>query len=160
MKKILFIVLIKVLTFSLNAQAELPVNDQLKKPAKLKYSLEFIFEKVLHLKKQTLNLNIPTPKFYFESQTPLSQFQDAIEKQWGFRPDQFTNAYAVASNEIYISDDADYYRSTKRCMDDSVAHELTHFIQVKYQNWDLADESLEWDAVEIQTLFRDEFCKI
>lgn len=100
------------------------------------------------------------PAIYYKSQTPLKQFQDAIQKQWGMRPDVFTNAFAVANNEIYILDDAGYYEEHKRCMDDSLVHELVHYVQVKYLNWDINDESLEWDAIEIQTEFREEFCKL
>lgn len=156
MKKILFIVLIKLLTFiSMNAHGA-TLN---KKPAQLQNSLEFIFEKVLALKKQTLRADIALPAFYFESKTPLKQFQDAIEKQWGMRPDVFTNAFAITNNEIYILDDADYYDRHQRCMDDSLAHELTHYIQSKYQGYDLNDESLEWEAVDIQNAFRQQFCR-
>lgn len=159
MKKIYAIVIIKLFTFiALNAQAQ--TQEKPKVPAKLQHKVEFIFEKVLALKKQALKKEIPFPTFYFESQTPLKQFQDAIEKQWGFRPDIFTNAFAVDRNEVYILDDADYYQKHKRCMDDSIAHELVHYIQVKYQGWDLNDESLEWDAVDIQTAFRQEFCQL
>ncbi len=134
-------------------------NAFAKKPAQLKYSLDFLLEKVLERKKLTRKDSIPFPKFFVASKTPLKQFQDAIEKQWGFRPDVFTNAFAVNNNEIYILDDADYYESHQRCMDDSVVHELAHYVQVKYLGWDLNDESLEWDAVDIQTEFRNEFCK-
>ncbi len=45
-------------------------------------------------------------------------------------------------------------------MDDSLAHELVHYVQVKYQKFDLNDESLEWDAVDIQTAFREKFCPV
>jgi hypothetical protein len=130
-----------------------------KEPAKLKYPIDFLVSKVLEKKHQTKNDKIPMPKFYYASSTPLKQFQDAIEKQWGMRPDMLTNAFAVENNEIYILDDADYYESHQRCMDDSVVHELVHYVQVKYLNWDLNDESLEWDAIDIQTEFRLEFCK-
>lgn len=157
MKKIFLIILIKVLTLiSINAHG----TEIAKKPAKLQHSVEFIFEKVLALKNQTMRSDTAFPKFYFESSTPLKQFQDAIEKQWGQRPEVFTNAFAVDNNEIYILDEAAYYKKNKRCMDDSIAHELTHYIQVKYQGWDLGDESLEWDAIEVQNAFRKEFCKL
>lgn len=152
MKKVLLCVLVYVLLIQSSLASE-PV-------AKLQHSLKFIIDKTLALKNKKLNPTIPLPKFYFASQTPLVQFQDAIEKQWGFRPDIFTNAYAVVNNEIYIMDDFDYYETQKRCMDDSVAHELVHYIQAKYLGWDLNDESLEWDAIEIQTQFREKFCKI
>lgn len=150
MKKLIAIILISITTLS-TAQAY--------EAAKLKYALDFLIDKTLEKKHQTRRPNVALPTFHFQSTTPLKQFQDAIEKQWGFRPDVFTNAFAVANNEIYIMDDAEYYRKQNRCMDDSVVHELTHYIQVKYLDWDLNDESLEWDAIEIQTQFREEFCR-
>jgi hypothetical protein len=128
------------------------------KTVKLKYDLNFILEKVLSYKHLEANSSIINPIIYLKSKTPLKQFQDAIESQWGQRPKEFTNAYAVKNNEIYLLDDADYYKKTERFIDDSLAHELTHFVQVKYQNFDINDESLEWDAVDIQTWFRDNFC--
>lgn len=130
-----------------------------KKTAVLKYTEDFILEKVLEYKHLNKNSEIKNPPIYLKSKTPLKQFQDAIEPQWGQRPTEFTNAYAVQRNEIYLMDDADYYKKTGRCIDDSLAHELTHFVQVKYQNFDINDESLEWDAVDIQTWFRENFCK-
>lgn len=130
------------------------------RPAKLQHTLDFIFQKVLELKHKEFNQSIALPKYFFQSRTPLKQFQDAIEKQWGFRPDVFTNAFALENNEIYIMDEAKYYQEQKRCMDDSVAHELVHYIQTKYMGWDLNDESLEWDAIDIQTQFREAYCKI
>jgi hypothetical protein len=150
MKKIL-VIIIWISSFSLHARP--PV------PAKLKYSLEFLFSKVLEKKNVPINTKIEFPQFYFESNTSLKQFQDAIEEQWGQRPQYFTNAFSVKNNEIYILDDAAYYKKHQRCMDDSVVHELVHFVQVKYFNWDLSDESLEWDAIDIQTEFRNKFCK-
>ena len=137
----------------------LPLTTFGKPPAKLRYTKEFIFEKVLELKRQTLKPEIPLPEIFYESKTPLSQFQDAIEEQWGMRPDRITNAYALKKNEIYISDDADYYGRTNRCMDDSVAHEMVHYIQARYQGWDLNDDSLEWDAIDMQTAFREAYCR-
>ena len=152
MKKLILIVLS---TLTLSTHAEVAA-----KPAKLKYSLEFLMGKTLELKKLTKRDDVEIPKFHFKSKTPLKQFQDAIEKQWGFRPDVFTNAFAVDNNEIYILDDADYYRRNKRCMDDSIVHELVHYLQVKYQGWDLNDESLEWDAIDKQSEFRNIYCPI
>ena len=131
-----------------------------KTPAKFENSLSFIFEKTLELKNQKNRPEIPFPKIFLKSTTPLSQFQDAIEKQWGQRPKAFTNAYAIESNAIYIMDDADYYKKFQRCIDDSLVHELVHYIQVKYQNWDINDESLEWQAIDLQTNFRNLYCKI
>jgi hypothetical protein len=131
-----------------------------KTPAKFENSLSFIFDKALELKNQKNRPEIPFPNIYFESSTPIKQFQDAIEKQWGQRPRAFTNAYAIESNAIYIMDDADYYKKHQRCIDDSLVHELVHYIQVKYQNWDINDESLEWQAIDLQTNFRNLYCKL
>ena len=149
MKKIILILSLLISTLSLAAP----------KPAELKYPVEFLFQKVLEKKRLIKNDRIPFPKVFYASHTPLAQFQDAIEEQWGFRPEAFTNAYSLSTNEVYILDEAKYYKDHGRCMDDSLVHELVHFVQVKYLEWEF-DESLEWDAIEIQTEFRNEFCKI
>lgn len=129
-------------------------------PAELKYTPEKILEFVLAQKNKPFNPQIEVPKVFVASKTSLKQFQDAIEGQWGFRPDLITNAFAVARNEVYLLDDAEYYKKAGRCMDDSLAHEFVHYVQTKYQNYDLNDESLEWEAVDIQTRFREAFCPV
>jgi hypothetical protein len=127
-------------------------------PAKLKFSFEFILAKVLEKKKQAFRAEVPLPSLHYESHTPLKVFQDAIEAQWGMRPEQISNAYSLNHNMLFISDDAAYYERTGRCMDDSLAHELVHYVQHKYLHWDFSDESLEWEAIEIQSQFREEYC--
>lgn len=128
--------------------------------AKLRYSMEFILEKVLEKKHQKYNPEIPMPSLHMASVTPLQVFHDAISEQWGgFKPDVITNAYSMKHNMIFLSDEAEYYERTGRCIDDSLAHELTHYVQDRYLHWDFSDESLEWDAIEIQTQFREEYCK-
>lgn len=127
--------------------------------AKLRYSKEFVLEKVLELKRQKFRAEIPVPSIHMESETPLNLFQDAIALQWGMRPDFITNAFSVSHNMIFLSDDEAYYRRTNRCIDDSLAHELTHYVQSKYQGFDLHDDSLEWDAIDVQTAFREAYCR-
>lgn len=161
---ILFFSIFTITTISMNADASWPLRAKtkpakVKKPAKLRYEPEFIFQKMLEYKNKAYDSSIPMPKIYVESKTTLKDFQDAIEPQWGFRPDYFTNAYAVAQNTIYLLDDNAYYQRLGRCMDDSLAHELVHFIQAKYQKFDLNDEFLELEAMDYQTKFREEFCK-
>jgi hypothetical protein len=129
-------------------------------PAKLQNSIEFIFEKVLLFKKLTHREDIPLPKIFFESTTSLKEYQDAVELTLGMRPDFFLNVFVLVKNEIYIRDDARYYKKYNRCIDDSIAHELAHYVQAKYQGWSAQDENTEVDAVEIQTAFREQFCKI
>lgn len=129
------------------------------KTADLKYSPEFILTQVLEKKHQVFNTQKAFPKIVLSSQTSLKQFQDDVESQWNFRPDVITNVYVISQNKIYLMDDADYYEKTGRCMDDSLAHELTHYVQVVYQGWDMADDSVEWDAIDTQTWFRETYCR-
>lgn len=133
-----------------------------KKPrvVKLQFTEDFILEQVLLKKNLSYRPDVLKPKLFVESKTKLSYFQEAMLPQWGFKPNIFTNAFAVLKNEVFLSDGAAYYKKHKRCVDDSMAHELTHYVQTKYQNYDLADESLENEAVEIQTWFRETFCKL
>ena len=103
----------------------------------------------------TLRDDVPAPVVLLESETPLRRFQDAIAAQWGFRPHTFANAYVASRNEIYLVDDASYYRRLRRTLDESLAHELAHYVQVRYFNADLSDPSSEIDAVAIQQRFRE-----
>jgi hypothetical protein len=105
----------------------------------------------------TLRPDIPAPAVFLESTTPLRQFQDAMEVQWRFRPHLVSNAYAIARNEIYLSDDAGFYLRLKRTLDDSLAHELVHYIQAQYFSEDLSTDSCEVQAAEVQRWFREEY---
>ncbi len=130
------------------------------KTAELKYPFSFLIEYVLSKKNISQDPKIPIPTLHFESKTKLKDFQDAMEKQWGFRPKQFSNAFAIESNQIFITDDAAYYIKHGRCMDDSVVHEIVHYYQTKYRGWDINDESLEWDAIDVQSEFRATYCPL
>lgn len=125
----------------------------------LTYSTECVLKAILKHKGLEFRPEIEIPKLTVESKSSLKEFQDALEPQWKMRPDNFTNAYAAHRNEIFLMDDLAYYQRTKRFVDDSLAHELQHYVQVKYRGWDLdgADDSLELDAVNVQTWFREEF---
>lgn len=126
----------------------------------LKHSKEEIFAFILSYKNKPEIPTILLPEVYLKSETSIRQFQDALEEQWGFRSSQITNAYSIKNNEIYLLDDADYYEKTGRCLDDSLAHELTHFYQSRYQGFviDGNDDSFEFDAVDVQTAFREKYC--
>ena len=128
----------------------------------LQYSLEFILQQVLTKSGKTLDANIPLPELKLASQTQLSDFQKDVKDQWGFAPDVVTNVYVAAANRIYLLDDSEYYKKTNRCIDDSLAHELLHYVQVHYKKIPVEqfDDSMEWEAVEVQTWFRENFCKL
>lgn len=142
-------VCILILVSSLFANAE---------SVKPKYSTMFILTRILEYKNLSFNSEIPMPAVILSSEASLKQFQDDIEPQWGFRPDVITNAYVVHLNKIYLYDDKNYYAGHQRCIDDSLAHELAHYVQVQYRKWDLNDDSLEWDAIDTQNWFREQHC--
>lgn len=122
-------------------------------PTKLRLDPYAILQQVARQMNVTLRADEPLPKIFLESNTPLRRFQRAIAPQWKFRPHVFANAYAVERNEIYLSDDASYYKRRNRTLDDSLAHEFVHYIQVRYRKDDLADESLETEAIAMQLSF-------
>ena len=130
----------------------------LSETAQLKYPLTFLQKYVLEKKHLTERPEISWPKINFASQSSLLDFQNDIFSQWGFKPEVITNVYILKLNKIYLLDDASYYNQLNRCLDDSLVHELVHFLQDKYQNYDFNDESLEWEAIDIQTEFRNQFC--
>ncbi|MBI5202176.1 MAG: hypothetical protein HY925_11360 [Elusimicrobia bacterium] len=126
-----------------------------------RYSTQCVLDGVLAIMEKRFDPGQPLPRVYFEENTPLAQFQDAVQPQWGVRPDVFLNAYAAARNEIYLINDAEYYERTKRWVDDSLAHELAHYVQVRYKNIPIEqfDDSMEHEAVSVQTEFREKFLK-
>ncbi len=127
---------------------------------KPKHSVDFILQAVMSFMKVEARESVPLPKVFFESETPLSQFQEAIKDQWGLIPEAFSNAFSISKNKIYISDDSEYYQKLKRTIDDSIAHELAHYVQHHYQNYDLlTDPSAEILAIDVQNWFRETYMK-
>jgi hypothetical protein len=78
-------------------------TDRAVQPAKLRFDPQFILAEVARRMNVTLRPEVPLPAIFFESTTPLRQFQDAIAPQWHIRPHVFANAYSAARNEIYLS---------------------------------------------------------
>lgn len=101
-----------------------------------------------------------TPRVRYASSTPLAEFQKAVARQ---APgiSQFANMYSIDTGEVFLIDDASYYRSMNRAIDDSLAHEFVHHIQVAYLGYTLehlqGDDSAEGMAVQYQTWFREEY---
>jgi len=132
-----------------------PVGADVSAPVTLRHEPRHILEAVARQMNVTLRPDVPLPRIYFESSTPLKQFQDAVVAQWRFRPPMVANVYVVARNEIYLSDDPGYYRRVRRSLDESLAHEFVHYLQVRYFAADLAAESCESQAVAVQVAFRE-----
>lgn len=140
-------------TLSLNPHA--PAADASFEPLRLRLDPQFVLAQVAQRMGVTLHPEVAPPTVLLESVIPLAQFRDAITVQWGFRPHVFGNAYAVARNEIYLIDDPAYYARLRRTIDESLVHELAHYVQVKYLNADLAVPEWEQDAIAVQTWFRN-----
>jgi hypothetical protein len=118
--------------------------------------LTLIAEKMeVHLKPE-----IALPRIRPQTITSLQEFQDSIEGFWHFRPDAFTNVYNPNRNEIFIMTERAYYERHQRSVYDSLAHELTHYLQKEYFNADFSngdDMTWEMDAVYYQNWFRDTY---
>jgi len=123
-------------------------------PERLHEEPQVILMRVARQMNVELRADEPPPHVFLESRTPLAQFQDAVEAQWKHRPARFANVYVVARNEIYLSDDPAYYRRMRRTLDESLAHEFTHYVQARYLGYDLADESCEAQALDVQMALR------
>ncbi len=129
--------------------------------ANLRYSRTCILQAVAFRMKVQLSPGIPAPVVRLQGDTPLKEFQDDIEPQWDMRPDIFANAYVPHAGKIFLIDEADFYRKMSRYLDDSLAHEYVHFLQVRYKNIPMKDfgDGEEWQAMEVQTWFRDNYFK-
>jgi hypothetical protein len=125
-------------------------------PVKLRFDTRFVLELVAERMQVKLRPDVPLPAIFVESAIPLRQFQDVMEAA-SFCPPMVANAYSIATNEIYLSDDASFYVRLKRTLDDSLAHELVHYIQAKYLGEDLTTDGCEMQAAEVQRWFREEY---
>jgi hypothetical protein len=135
------------------------LNREAPAPAKLVFPPRCVFEALMRRRGRAIDPARPLPPLLFESATPLARFQDAVEAQWGGRPEVFSNAYSLKTGEIFLIDEASYYQRLRRVIDDSLAHELTHYIQVVYEGADLMNDPFggyEQDAIDAQTWFRAE----
>ena len=133
------------------------LRDSRAEEAKLCFEPRFILEAVARRMNITLLPEVPPPAVFLASATPLGQFRDAIAAQWRFEPREVSNTYAIARNEIYLLDDAAYYRRYGRTLDDSLAHELVHYLQATHLRQDLTSEWAEAEAVDVQTWFREKY---
>jgi len=124
-------------------------------PVKLRFDPRTTLKVVARRMDITLRPEIPLPEIRLASATPLGRFQDAVEGQWGARPERIANAFVSNTNEIYLIDDASYYAGVGRTIDDSLAHELAHYLQTRYGRANLVDWE-EVEAVAIQNWFRTE----
>ena len=132
-------------------------GDLARAPLALRLEPDAILAAVARDMNVELRPEIPLPRIHFESTTPLVRFQKALASQWGFRAPRFSNAYAVASNEIYLTDDRRYYTRLNRTLEDSLAHEFAHYVQVRYLGAMLEQDGWEVDAVAVQEAFRTRY---
>lgn len=127
--------------------------------AKPLYKPECVLAAVAERKGVTLDAARPAPMVLYGGSIPLARFLEASKEQLGgFVPDRVMNMYTVKTNEIYLNDSASTYGRHGRIIDDSLAHEYAHFLQVAYEGRSLGDGSddfLEAEAVTLQTWFRE-----
>jgi hypothetical protein len=134
------------------------VRDVSPKPvAKLRHDPRLILEAVARRMGVRLRPEVPVPAILLESRTPLQRMQAAAERQWGFRPEVFANAYAAAENRIYLIDDAHFYERHERTLDDALAHEYVHYLQARYLKDGFNSEWSEAAAIAMQNWFRQKY---
>ena len=125
--------------------------------AALQHDPQFILEAVASRMGIARRPELALPAIRLESRTPLERFQAAAERQWGFLPQVFTTTYASAGNEIFLIDEPALYARYGGTPDDSLAHELVHYLQSRYRRDDFKTDWSESEAVAIQTWFRKEY---
>jgi len=129
---------------------------------KLRYEEKCILRLVAAEMKIPLKKEIPLPGIYFGSKVPFAQFLAAYRTQSDSDPNQVSNVYILKNNEIYLSDKAVYYGNFGRALDDSLAHEYVHYLQVKYRGYTIedCDDNAENQAIHYQTLFREKYIAV
>lgn len=126
---------------------------------RLRAELPCILKSILEIRKLTFNTHYPLPELVLDTETDLKSYQDDVEPQWNFRPDAIVNVFVAHRNRIYLYTNPDYYKPKKRFVEDSLAHELFHYVQVYYDGIPV-DQFSDFDemaAVEIQNQFREKY---
>lgn len=138
------------------AEAKAPIERM-----PLRHDPACVLEAVAWAMNVRLDPAVPKPAIRLETQTPMKEFADAVEPQWGSRPEIFTNAYSPTANKIFLIEDAGYYTRLRRDIADSLAHEYVHYIQVKYKGTTIGDfgDAEESEAISWQTWFRDNYIR-
>jgi len=139
------------------AVAATPATGYTIRAATLQHDPQFILEAVAGRMGVRLRPDVPPPVIRLESRTPFERLQAAAERQWGFRPHVFVTTYAAASNEVYLIDEAALYENYGGTLDDSLAHELVHYVQANYLRDRFTTDWSETEAVAVQTWFREQF---
>lgn len=101
------------------------------------------------------------PVVRLESESSLEEFARDIAPQ---NPDAgvFSNFYAVAAGKIFLIDEAGYYARLNRFIEDSLAHEWTHYLQVRYLGYTVAQlgtDDAEMMAQDYQSWYREEHAR-
>jgi hypothetical protein len=103
---------------------------------------------------------LPIPDLMLEQNVDMEQYKKDVQEWFGFEIDQVTNFFFATKNKIYLITDNAYYTKTNRSPYDSLAHELTHYIQWNYQGAtkdDLGTDGAEMSAIDVQTWFRETY---
>ena len=103
------------------------------------------------------------PRIRLESETPLVEFLAAIQPQ-APSVDRFSSFYSLSANHIFLIDDASYYAIfntiDRRSIEDSLAHEFVHYLQVAYLGYTVADlgtDDAEFMAIDYQRRYRERY---
>lgn len=116
-----------------------------------------ILEVLAKKMKITLDANKARPAIKPQDKITLEEYQDAVEKFWGWRPSAIVNVYNPVTNQIFLNTTVEFYLPRGRTIFDSLAHEYVHFLQLNYLGRDPDDSYNEDEAVEVQTWFRETF---
>ncbi len=128
-------------------------------PMRSRYSAECILKAIAAYMRSEVKVAIP--KIIYQSETTVEEFQKLGRANFmgGSPPDTVLTMYAYEPNIIFLRDGPENYRDGKY-IEDSLAHELAHFIQVRIRG-ESADNDpmdlLEGEAVGVQFWFRENY---
>ncbi len=110
------------------------------------------------------NASLPMPEIVYGHEISVEEFNRRLADMLGdFRYSAVSNVYYSSENTIFLSDtEASYPEKSGRTIYDSLAHELTHYVQYAYRHYsneEAASDGAEEEAVYVQNDFREAFSK-
>ena len=125
--------------------------------AVLRFEQDCILQAVTIHMGVSLRGTVAPPAVSLSSATPPAAFQKAAQAEWDVMTDRLTNAYFAGRNWIFLIDTHSLYQQG-RTLDDSLAHEYAHFLQVRYRAVNPAhNDRNEREAIAVEHWFRATF---
>jgi hypothetical protein len=150
----IFSILLILSSVQANAAGILPASEL----EHVRNSVPCVLDFVLKKNWKTFDSAIPLPRVVFSHEVTVEEFNKSVASPYTYYP-TVQNAFVPKENTIYLDSRTVVYEKYGKTLIDSLAHELTHYVQHFYWHYteeDAYSDGAESLAVRTQFAFREE----